>query len=96
MVKSIHSRYDLADISWYQKRKNENAASYYFACRKQETTLKIELEITIDLEKLESPVKRKRKRKKVEIESETPDADEYAYNDKIWNTDVTPGYYKGK
>jgi len=55
--------------------------------------MKLEFEITIDLGSLEAPKKRKRKKKPVE--SDTPDADEYAHNDKVWNSDVTPGYYKG-
>ena len=55
--------------------------------------MKLEFEITIDLGSLEAPAKRKRKKKPVE--SDTLEADEYAHNDKVWNSDVTPGYYKG-
>lgn len=44
---------------------------------------------------MEMPKPRKRKAKP-KHESETPDADDYATNDKVWNTDVTPGFYKGK
>lgn len=52
--------------------------------------------ITVDIKDLEMPAKRKRKKKKPDwVKSDTPDADEYAYNDKVWNSDITPGYYKG-
>jgi len=63
--------------------------------RKTEDGDKVKFTITVDIKDLEMPAKRKRKKKKPEVASDTPDADEYAYNDKVWNSDVTPGYYKG-
>lgn len=49
--------------------------------------------ITIDLKDMEMPKQRKKRKKK---HSDTPIADDYATNDAVWNSDVTPGFYKGK
>ncbi len=57
----------------------------------------MKIEIEIDLSTLKMPKRqkpRKRKKRIIDVPSDTPEMDAYPYNDKLWNTDPTPGLYK--